>query len=201
MPKRNTNPLPGKMPNGQDRDSYTRLCHEFLEDNYQRLYKYAVFRTRGDEDWAHELLHTTITTLLEGWDDVDFTRSPYTYMQIMMKREQARHKTTPRKLFEYQNVVAVDPHSMIFQVYARENQAENDMTFLAQWFPRLCKVLTSTEREHMEWYLDGLSYEEMQRKHHVSRTRIGQILTRARKKLEQAGRVLLQGAPSGGQGP
>lgn len=193
MPPRNTKPLPGTMPNGQNKEIYTRLCHEFIEDNYKRLWKYTLFRTRGNEDWAHELLHETLTILLEGWDNVDFTHSPYAYFQIMIQRQQARHKQVRKMEFTYKNIFPVDPLDPIFTNYIEEHKEESDMTFILDNFEALLGVLNKTERQHLEWFLDDMSYKEMMNHHPVSKTRIGQILTSARKKLKMQVEVLLQG--------
>ncbi len=192
MPPRNTNPLPGKMPNGQDKETYTRLCHEFIEHNYKRLLNYAMYRTKGDKDRAAELLHRTMMILLEGWYDIDFTYSPYAYVQIMIKQENTRHRDIKQRNFEYTYMTPSDPHEMAKIQYCTEDLPYTDIDFLLEHFQELRRVLNQSELMHLEWFLDGLSYEEMIKKHHVSKTRIGQILTSARKKIRKKGLALLQ---------
>lgn len=61
---------------------------EWIEAHYATLVRYAVFRCRGDEAMAHDLLQELFTLMCEGRLNVDLSRSPLTVMQWAMRSRQ-----------------------------------------------------------------------------------------------------------------
>lgn len=196
MPPRNMNPLPGKMPNGQDKEEYTRKCHELIESQYKKLVKIARYETRGDEIWAQELLQDTLLLLLEGYHNVDFTKSPMMYVQIMMRHVKGRHKQLKQKNFNRTALVAYDPRSPTIEKYLEEERKQTDIEFLLEHFHELRSGLTAKQMQIIEYYLDGRPQLEVAKTFNVSKTRVGQILLEVKKKLRKKGLILLQDGSS-----
>lgn len=187
MPVRNMNPLPGKMPNGQDREEYTKQCHKFIDENYAQLKKVASHLTRFDEERADDLLQEAVKILLEGWHNVDFEKTGYSNAIFIMRsinsKTRLKRKTLDNNLFF--------TDSIFLESFPYKGENESDYSFLSRQFDSLTVDLTFEEKRHLEWYLDGLTYAEMQQYHAVTRIRIGQILTKARKKIKKRAQALL----------
>lgn len=192
MPPRNMNPLPGKMPNGQDKEAYTRKCHELIESQYKKLVKIARYETRGDEIWAQELLQDTLLLLLEGYHNVDFTKSPMMYVQIMMRHVKGRHKQLKQKNFNRTALVAYDPRSPTIEKYLEEEGKQTDIEFLLEHFHELRSGLTAKQMQIIEWHLDGCSQQVASKHLKLSTQRVSQILLKAKKNIRKKGLILLQ---------
>lgn len=202
MPNENMNNL---LPNGRNKEEFTKECHDFIETYYDQLMGSALKIMWNDVEKAQDLLHDTIEVLLKGGDNIDFTRQPRLYFKLMLKRQHERNFRIRQKGFELYFIIPTWFDSELcldFQAYPLEEfhsykkwkevaREHTNFKDLAEKFPQLLTCLTHVEKTHIEWLLDGLSYEEMQKKHPVSRTRIGQILTRARKKLKKAAEKVL----------
>lgn len=173
---------------------------DFMETFHKDLYRYALYHVWGDKERAHDLLFDTYIYLLKGSTNIDFSRAPRKYFNVMMGKMKQRGRKK-QKDFENDLIgLGCDSHNSDEQTHAYEanqrgqyeydewQRVEREKNLLAEigmQFEQLLCNLTPTERMHLEWSLDGLSYEEMQNKHPVSKTRIGQILTRVRKKLKK----------------
>jgi len=187
MPVRNMNPLPGKMPNGQDQEEYTKRCHKFIDEYYTQLKKVARCLTR-DQDYAEDLLQETLRIFLEGWHNINFEKTGYSNAIFVMRSLKSRTRLKRKTLDA--NLLFADP--ALLEYFSHKEERESIYSFLSQDFDRLTIDLTPEEKRHLEWYLDGLTYAEMQQYNHVTLKRIGQILTVARKKIKKQAQVLLQ---------
>lgn len=192
------------LPNGRNREIFHRECMDFMETFHSDLLRYAMHHTRGDKDRAHDLLHNTFIVLLKGGDNIDFTRAPRKWFNMMMTREIERGGRVKQRKFEKnfyydpqvdERIDDYQPDNDYSLEQWKQNQRQEDFYIhdLLKRIPDLLGCLTIVERTHIEWYLDGLSYEEMKVHHPVTTTRIGQILTRAKKKLKARAEALLRG--------
>lgn len=195
------------LANGRPKETFHAECFAFMETHHDRLVKYARKLTFGDHEDAHDLCHHTFMILLQGGDNIDFTKSPCSYFYLMMKREKERDGRMVQRKFEgafvkewehrkspddeiLADLQVGDPTS--YEEWSQSEREDTSFRDLALRFPELMTCLNPTERTHIEWYLDGLSYEDMRKKHPVSLVRIGQILTKARKKLKAKAEALLR---------
>lgn len=200
MPPRNMNPLPGKMPNGQDRVEYTRKCHLLIEKEYKNLMKNALYQTQGDKVWAHELLHDTLLLLLEGYHNVDFNKSPVQYVRILLRHVKGRHKQIKQKDFNRTSLIAYDPCSPTIEKYKEEESKYTDIQFLLDHFHQLQSRLNARQLYIVEEYLEGKSCPEIGAEIGITSQRVNQLLLRAKKEIQKKGTVLLQGGSLSGRG-
>jgi RNA polymerase sigma factor (sigma-70 family) len=198
------------LPNGRNKVIFEKECIDFMETFHNDLIRYALHHMRGDKEKAHDLLHDTFVVMLKGGDNIDFTRAPRKYFNMMMTREMERSRRVNQRKFEQsfvnahffsveeggpKEVLDSDMGNGDFQGYeewTRHQREDTTLRDMAMKMPQLMAHLTPVERTHLEWLMDGLSYEEMQVKHPVSITRIGHILTRARRKLKKIAEAHLQ---------
>jgi RNA polymerase sigma factor (sigma-70 family) len=185
------------LPNGRNKVIFEKECIDFMETFHDDLIRYALHHMRGDKEKAHDLLHDTFVVMLKGGDNIDFTRAPRKYFNMMMTREMERSRRVNQRKFE----LSFEAHTVLdngepdlngYDEWACVEREDTRFRDMAMKMPQLMAHLTPVERTHLEWMMDGLSYEEMQVKHPVSLTRIGQILTRARRKLKKAAEAHLQ---------
>lgn len=199
MPPRNMNPLPGKMPNGQDKEDYTRKCHKLIESEYKNLLRTALYQTSGDPIWARDLLHDTFLILLEGYHNVDFNKSPVQYVRILIRHVKGRHKQIKQKDFNRTSIVAYDPQSYVIKRHVEEEDKQTEIDYLLEHFQEMQSLLKSKHLEVLECYLDEMSLGEIAKRFHISTQRVGQILLEVKKQLRKKGLVLLQDGPSNDQ--
>lgn len=64
--------------------------HAWLEQNYAKLQKYALYQCQGDPEQAHDLLQEVIMAVLSGRYSLDITQAPLTRFQQMMKSKKWR---------------------------------------------------------------------------------------------------------------
>jgi DNA-directed RNA polymerase specialized sigma24 family protein len=172
------------MPNGQNREVYTRLCHEFIEENYERLSNYARKVCYSNEEYAKDVLHTTFTVLLEGRHNIDFTGKPITVFYDMLKCYANPNRYSVTRNMQW---VPFDDNEFVYGV-----KKDSDISFLATHFDLLTKRLTKTQRIYLEMWLDGLTNKEMQQRRPSGKTNIQILLTEARKRIRRAAIALLQ---------
>lgn len=209
MPNENTKTSNDTLPNGRNKAEFEKECQEFLETYYPSLLNKALFLTQYDPDKAHDLMHDTIVVLMKGGDRIDFALNPQVYFYHMLKRERERNRRLRQRRFElFENrMTRYDEHwesdlrisndiedtnqCKEWQQSEREGTSFQD---LADVFPQFMSVLTPRERTYITWQLEGLTYGDIQKKHAVTKARIGQIFTSARKKLKKAAEDHLQAA-------
>lgn len=135
---------------------------DWVEANYDKLRKYAVYRCRGDQDQAEDLLQEILERILDGRLKVDLAQSPLTYIQQAMLswHNRIRHGSTKVRVEHegtvwYQDQFAlVGDEWLVAQVYQDEGGGGFDLRpYLASLPPKHQAV--------MELYLEGLSYREM----------------------------------------
>jgi len=192
MPPRNMNPLPGKMPNGQDKEEYTRKCHELIECEYKNLLRTALYQTSGDRIWARELLHDTFLLLLEGYHNVDFTKSPVQYVRILIRHVKGRHKQIKQKDFNRTSMVAYDPRSTTIERHVEEGDKQTDIDYLMEHFQEMQSILKPRHLDVLECHLDGMSTGTIAERFQVSTQRVNQILLAVKKQLQKKGLALLR---------
>lgn len=203
MPAKNWKKSDQYMPNGQLKETFQKECHDFLETYYTQLLKYALYHEGGEKDRADDLLHKTILILMEGRDNINFHRAPRTYFNLMMRREKERRTRVKQPLFEGGLLIDDREEDLPFETpspsdqqryedWSADERANDPYKALAGHFDALCKELTPTEVQHLDWYLDGLSREEMKQYHNVSNKRLDQLLTKARRKIKKAVEARIQ---------
>lgn len=196
MPPRNMNPLPGKMPNGQDKEAYTIKCHELIESEYKHLLRTALYQTSGDPIWARDLLHDTLLLLLEGYHNVDFNKSPVQYVRILIRHVKGRHKQIKQKDFNRTSIVAYDPQSYVIKKHAEEEDKQTEIGYLLEHFQEMQSILKPRHLDILECYLDGMSTGKIAKQLQISTQRVGQILLAVKKQLQKKGLILLQDGSS-----
>lgn len=172
---------------------------EWLEVNYDKLRKYAVYRCRGDQDQAEDLLQEILERILDGRLKVDLAQSPLTYIQQAMLswHNRIRHGSTKirvecdGKVWYQDQFVLIGDEWLVAQVHQDEGGGGHDLRpYLTHLSPKHQAV--------MELYLEGLSYREIAK-------RLGCPLTTARDRWVAAVArlkvlVLSADGESGGQG-
>lgn len=135
---------------------------QWLEANYDKLRKYAVYRCRGDQDQAEDLLQEILERILDGRLKVDLAQSPLTYIQQAMLSwyNRIRHGSTKvrvecdGKVWYQDQFVLIGDEWLVAQVHQGETETGRDLRpYLAHLPPKHQAV--------MELYLEGLSYREM----------------------------------------
>lgn len=137
----------------------------WLEANYDKLHKYAVYRCRGDQDRAEDLLQEIIERVLDGRLKVDLAQSPLTYIQQAMLSwcNRIQHGSTKvrvecdGKVWYQDQFVLIGDEWLVAQVHQDGSETGRDLRpYLAHLPPKHQAV--------MELYLEGLSHREMAKK-------------------------------------
>lgn len=132
---------------------------EWLEANYEKLCKYAVYRCRGDQDQAEDLLQEILERILDGRLKVDLAQSPLTYIQQAMWswHNRIRHGSTKvrvecnGKVWYQDQFVLIGDEWLVAQVHQDGAETGHDLRpYLAYLSPKHQAV--------MELYLEGLSH-------------------------------------------
>ncbi len=133
--------------------------YEWLEANYDKLRKYAVYRCRGDQDQAEDLLQEILERILDGRLKVDLAQSPLTYIQQAMLswHNRIRHGATKvrveceGKVWYQDQFVLIGDEWLVAQVHQDTRGSDRDLHGIVNRLP-------PKFREVMELYLEGLSY-------------------------------------------
>ena len=135
---------------------------DWVEANYDKLRKYAVYRCRGDQDQAEDLLQEILERILDGRLKVDLAQSPLTYIQQAMLswHNRIRHGSTKvrvecdGKVWYQDQFVLIGDEWLVAQVHQDEGGSGRDLHGIISHLP-------PKFREVMELYLEGLSYREI----------------------------------------
>lgn len=135
---------------------------DWVEANYDKLRKYAVYRCRGDQDQAEDLLQEILERILDGRLKVDLAQSPLTYVQQAMLswHNRIRHGATKvrveceGKVWYQDQFVLIGDEWLVAQVHQGEGGGGYDLR------PYLAS-LTPKHQAVMELYLEGLSHREI----------------------------------------
>lgn len=192
MPPRNMKPLPGKMPNGQDRGEYTRKCHELINRHYKYLERRALSKTCRNPIWAQELLHDTLVLVLEGHHNIDFNKSPVQYIEIMLSHVKGRHKQIKQKDFNRTSMVAYDPRSHVIDRYV-DQQEEDPENILLQNFDVLLDTLEGREKKIMRMRSEGVKLKDIAIHFNLSVTWVRALMKQSMDRMRKKGLILLQG--------
>lgn len=132
---------------------------DWVEANYDKLRKYAVYRCRGDQDQAEDLLQEILERILDGRLKVDLAQSPLTYIQQAMLswHNRIRHGATKvrveceGKVWYQDQFVLIGDEWLVAQVHQDTGGSGRDLQGIISHLP-------PKFREVMELYLEGLSY-------------------------------------------
>lgn len=135
---------------------------DWVEANYGKLRKYAVYRCRGNQDQAEDLLQEILERVLDGRLKVDLAQSPLTYIQQAMWswHNRIRHGSTKvrvecdGKVWYQDQFVLIGDEWLVAQVHQDEGGGGYDLRpYLIHLSPKHQAV--------MELYLEGLSQREI----------------------------------------
>ncbi len=156
---------------------------EFVNQHFQRLREYARFKCFNDLDRADDLLQETLVRIQEGRRGIDFTRSPLSYSQLIMKSILINQREG--------DVYLEDMGEQMEWTGGCEDE-DNRREWLDEWRGQLPEKY----RQVLEELLMGLSLKQMAHRQGVTRQAMNEQVRRLKTYL----RTYLQAHASGDEG-
>ncbi len=164
----------------------------FVRAHRPRLLQYAIYQCYGDEDRGEDLLQEVLLRISNGQHVVDYTRSPLTQFQWLMKLVR-RNWARDEEVFACE-VHENEPHRNVWE-YSKSKWATTFEAWLTELSPR--------EQELIRWRGEGGSFPDLARQWGVHVTMPWKMFQRMVKRLKERARTLdgdasLDGRGSGG---
>ena len=176
----NTTPLPGKMPNGQDREQYLQKAHKFIEENHKRIRHYAQNIGRGNRQRVEDMVQEVILVLLEGRQNIDFDRAPLSYVFMMLKQQRRMIYRRKQEGFEALSVVSTGDETSHHN-HPQEEEKETHFDWIVSHLALIESHLNKEDWKYYTMMKSGLTQREITRREGITLLKLQKVREKVRK--------------------